>query len=136
QPKPSPTPVISEEEKRRIEKENEAAVEKAIADDKAEQEKAGGNPPPPVAEPNAVLTTIEPSPTPTPTKEEEAQRIASNQVGSMLSMLGQGEPHWPDAIGLVVALDNDEYVLRAILIESDTAKRVTLPFVPQLISGP
>jgi len=135
QPKPSPTPVISEEEKSRIEKENEAAVEKAIEEAKAEQEKAGGNPPPPVAEPNAVLTTIEPSPTPTPTKEEEAQKIASNQIGSMLSMLGQGEPQWPDAIGLVVALENDEYVLRAILIESETAKRLTLPFVPQLISG-
>jgi len=136
QPKPSPTPVVSDEEKRRIEKENEAAVEKAIEEAKAEQEKAGGNPPPPVAEPTVVLTTIAPSPTPTPTKEEQAQRIASNQIGGLLSMLGQGEPQWPDALGLAVALDNDEYVLRAILVESDTAKRLTLPFVPQLISGP
>jgi hypothetical protein len=37
---------------------------------------------------------------------------------------------------VALALENDEYVARAILIESDSAKRLTLPFIPQLIAGP
>ena len=57
----------------------------------------------------AVLTAgPSPSPTPTPTKEQQAQTVASNQIGNMLSMLGQGQPQWPEAIGVALALDNDE----------------------------
>src|SRR6185369_4813733 len=94
-----------------------------------------------VSEDNGATTRVElvavaPSPTPTPSKEQEAQRIASNQIGSMLGMLSDGEPQWPEAIGVALALDNDEYVARAILIDSESSKRLTLPFVPQLISGP
>jgi len=137
QPKPSPTPVISEEEQERIRKEEEARLQKEIETSQAEPTPIGTGNVITISEgPTLSAKTVDPSPTPTPTKEEEAQRIASNQIGSMLSMLGQGEPQWPDAVGLAVALDNDEYVLRAILIESDTAKRLTLPFVPQMISGP
>jgi hypothetical protein len=137
QPKPSPTPVISEEERVRLQKEEEARIQKEFEEDQAAASTASGvNVDVTPEGPKLTAVVVTPSPTPTPTKEEQAQRIASNQIGSMLSVLGQGEPQWPDAIGLVVALDNDEYVLRAILIESDTAKRVTLPFVPQLISGP
>jgi hypothetical protein len=134
-PKPTPTPVITEEERERIRKEEEAVIAKAAEEEKAEPEPEE-SPTPAMAETTAVLGTISPSPTPTPTKEQEVQRIAGNQIGSLLSVLGQGEPQWPDAIGLAVALDNEEYVTRAILIQSDTAKRLTLPFVPQLISGP
>src|SRR5260370_22681808 len=54
----------------------------------------------------------------------------------MLGSPGRGEPQWPEAIGVALTFDNDEYVIRAILVESQNAKRLTLPFVPQLISGP
>src|SRR5260370_12707931 len=54
----------------------------------------------------------------------------------MLGSPGRGEPQWPEAIGVALTFDNDEYVIRAILIESQNAKRLPLPFVPQLISGP
>jgi hypothetical protein len=138
QPKPSPTPVISEEEQERIRKEEEAASQK-MNEAEASEVTQNVQPAPMTGDEvtnSARLGTLQPSPTPTPTEEEEVQRIASNQIGSMLSLLGQGEPQWPDAIGVAVALDNDEYVLRAILVESNTAKRLTLPFVPQLISGP
>jgi hypothetical protein len=85
----------------------------------------------------AVLTGgPEPSPTPTPTKEQEAQAIASRQMGRMFDALGFGEPQWPEAVGLALALDNNDYVIKAILIDPPDAKKLPLPFVPQLISGP
>lgn len=77
-----------------------------------------------------------PTPTPTPTKEEQVQRTASSQVGSLLDALGFGEPQWPEAVGVALALDNSDYVIKAILIDAPEAKRLPLPFVPQLISGP
>ncbi|HYX29962.1 MAG TPA: hypothetical protein VE863_15580 [Pyrinomonadaceae bacterium] len=77
-----------------------------------------------------------PSPTPTPTKEEQAQRIASNQIGSMLDAIGYGEPNWPEAIGLAIALEGNEYILRAVMIDKPDAKKTPIPFVPQLIGGP
>jgi hypothetical protein len=76
-----------------------------------------------------------PSPTPTPTKEEQAQRIASSQIGSMLDAIGYGEPQWPEAVGLAVALEGNQYVLRAMMIDKPEAKKLPLPFVPQLVSG-
>ena len=51
-----------------------------------------------------------PSPTPTPTKEEQAQRIASSQIGSMLDAIGYGEPQWPEAVGVAVALEGGLHV--------------------------
>jgi hypothetical protein len=75
------------------------------------------------------------SPTPTPTKEQQAQAIASAQVGHLLDALGFGEPQWPEAVGLALALDNSDYVIKAILIDPPEAKKLPLPFVPQLISG-
>jgi len=84
----------------------------------------------------SVLTVGPPSsPTPTPTKEEQAQRIASSQIGSMLDAIGYGEPQWPEAVGLAVALEGNQYVLRAIMIDKPEAKKLPLPFVPQLVSG-
>ena len=85
----------------------------------------------------AILTGgPQPSPTPSPTKEQQAQAIAASQIGSMLDGLGFGEPQWPEAVGLALALDNNDYVIKAILIDAPDAKKLPLPFVPQLISGP
>jgi hypothetical protein len=78
----------------------------------------------------------QPSPTPTPTKEQQTQAIASAQVGHLLDALGFGEPQWPEAVGVALALDNSDYVIKAILIDAPDAKKLPLPFVPQLISGP
>ena len=83
-----------------------------------------------------LVTGPQPSPTPTPTKEEQARRVASSQMEHMLDFLGFGEPQWPEAVGVALALDNNDYVIRAILIEPPDAKKLPLPFVPQLISGP
>ena len=83
-----------------------------------------------------VLVAGDPSPAPTPTTEQQAAMVASSQIGSMLDFIGLGQPQWPDAVGVALALDNNDYVIRAILIEPPEAKKAPLPFVPQLISGP
>ncbi|MDX6306224.1 MAG: hypothetical protein QOI77_3193 [Blastocatellia bacterium] len=77
-----------------------------------------------------------PVPTPTPTKEQQVQATASSQVGHLLDALGFGEPQWPEAVGLALALDNNDYVIKALLIDAPDAKHLPLPFVPQLIAGP
>ncbi|HEY5838557.1 MAG TPA: hypothetical protein VIT19_05930, partial [Pyrinomonadaceae bacterium] len=134
-PKPSPTPVISDEERERLEREEllritadvqPVPVEGVAMDVTVEGPKV-----------EAVLSAGPlPSPTPPPTKEQQAQTVASNQIGSMLSVLGQGQTQWPEAIGVALVLDNDEFAVRAILLQKENAKTMPLPFVPQLISGP
>ena len=87
---------------------------------------------------SGTIVTAQPSssPEPTPTKEQQAQMVASSAIGTMFDFLGRGESQWPEAVGVALTFDNDEYVVRAILIESQGAKRLVLPFVPQLVSGP
>ncbi|HEX5704268.1 MAG TPA: hypothetical protein VFX97_13785 [Pyrinomonadaceae bacterium] len=139
-PKSSPTPVISDEERERIALEQEKMERLAEEASPSPQTTAEGVAVEVTAQGPKVTAVLSAgpaaSPTPTPTKEQEAQTVASNQIGSMLSMLGQGQPQWPEAIGVALALNNDEYAVRAILIEKDGAKMLPLPFVPQLISGP
>lgn len=138
QPVPSPTPVLPDEEAARLKAEdtdespNEMAATAAVSP----------SPENPSAElpvaPQAVLVSpqTEASPAPTPTKEQQAQMIASNQIGQLLDAIGYGEPQWPDAVGLALALEGDEYIVRGLLIDKQDAKRLPIPFVPQLISGP
>jgi hypothetical protein len=144
-PQPSPRQQITEEEATRIRKQDTDA-------DTDDEAMARNSPTPPMVEGNlAPLTSLTPqervaeseslamptpSPTPTPTKEQQAQAVASSQIVQMLDLLGRGEPQWPEAVGVALTLDNDEYVIRAILVESHLARRLPLPFVPQLISGP
>ncbi len=140
-PKPSPTPVISDEERERTEREQEAEIQRLAEEANAPQPKVAEgvavDMTPQGPKVTAVLTVgASASPTPTPTKEQQAQAVAANQIGNMLSTLGQGQPQWPEAIGVALALNNDEYAVRAILIEKENAKTLPLPFLPQLISGP
>jgi hypothetical protein len=136
-PKPSPTPVISDEERERIRKEEEAAVQKQIEQAKARQADERNEGGVAVLRGEAVTVEIAPaSPTPTPTKQQQAQTNASNQLSSMFGILGQSQPKWPDAVGVALALDNDEYVIRTILIEPQNNKHSLVPFVPEVIAGP
>ncbi len=137
-PKPSPTPVISDEERERIRKEQEAAIQKRLEEEakvrQADERNEGGVA---VLRGEPIRVEIAPaSPTPTPTKQQQAHANASNQLGSMFGILGQGQPQWPDAVGVALALDNDEYVVRTILIEPQSNKQSLLPFVPEVIAGP
>lgn len=73
---------------------------------------------------------------PTPDAAQQAQRVATNQAGRMLDFLGMGEAQSPEAVGLALVLDNNEYVIRAIVIDAPDAKHLPIPFIPQLVSGP
>lgn len=85
---------------------------------------------------SAVLTAgPSPSPTPNPTKEERAMQVASNQLGQLFDTLGFGETQMPEAVGAALALEGNEYVVRALVIDKPDAKKQPIPFLPQLISG-
>jgi hypothetical protein len=138
-PQPSPRQQITAEEaeRRRQESEQERAeaeaeVMGAVSAEASPQISEGGA----TQRAPRVVFGSNPSPAPTPTKEEQAQVAASSQIGHMLDFLGRGESQWPEAVGVALTFDNDEYVVRAILVQSQNAKRLVLPFVPQLISGP
>ena len=138
-PKPSPTPVVSDEERERMAREQEAELQRLAEEANPSKQKPAEGVALEVTPQGPKVTAVlevRASPTPTPTKEQQAQTVASNQIGSMLSMLGQGQPQWPEAIGVALALNNDEYAVRAILIEKENAKTLPIPFLPQLISGP
>jgi hypothetical protein len=135
-PKASPTPVLSDAEREQIEREEEVAAAKQEEEMGAAMEAENLRR---QSETGATLTaqvTVQPSPSATPTKEQEAQQIASSQIGGLLDALGFGEPQMPEAVGLALALEGNEYVLRALLIDKPEAKRLPIPFVPQLVSGP
>jgi hypothetical protein len=125
---PSPTPAVTEK----------AVTVEEVAT--APKEEPASTPTPDEEQPNETRATLtvgpEPSPTPTPTKEEQAQQIASSQVGRMLDTLGIGETQMPEAVGLAFALDGNEYVVRSMLIDKPESKILPIPFVPQLIAGP
>jgi hypothetical protein len=148
-PQPSPKQQVTEEEAERNRQEAEAQIAKQEEETRIALETArnASAQPSPVevqleerrgvlGARTATLVVEQPSPTPTPTKEQQAQITASSQIGNMLDFLGRGEAQWPEAIGVALTFDNDEYVIRAILVEPPNAKRLALPFVPQLISGP
>lgn len=144
-PAPAPTPFIAADDTRRIK------VPEAVEDETPKQvvsatrDPAADPSPDPNADANkiedkqAVLmsnVTVTASPMPTPTKEQQAQRIAGNQIGTLLDSIGYGEPQWPEAVGVAVALEGNEYIVRAIMIDKPGAKKTPLPFVPQLVGGP
>ncbi|HVS81368.1 MAG TPA: hypothetical protein VHE60_06520 [Pyrinomonadaceae bacterium] len=144
-PQPSPKQQITEEEAERIRQEEAELIRKGEEEEArvemARNASAEPTPPPPQinegrATLRGTLSVREPSPTPTPTKEQQAQRAASSRILPMIDLLGRGEPQWPEAVGVALTFDNNEYVIRAILVESQNARRLPLPFVPQLISGP
>lgn len=135
-PKPSPTPVISEAEREQMQREMEAETLKRQEEARSALE-AENNRRRSEGTPTLVAQVqVQASPTPTPTKEQQAQRIATTQIGSLLDAIGYGEPQYPEAVGFALALDGNEYILRAVLVDKPDAKKVLIPFMPQLQSGP
>jgi len=137
--KPSPEPLIvkTEGEKRQVATVNPVV---AASPEPTPSQPVVVEPTPDANELNeqrvAVLTaTQSPSPTPTPSREEEGRRIASRQIGHMMDAIGYGEPQWPEAVGLAIELDGNQYILRAMMIDKPEAKKTPIPFVPQLIGG-
>lgn len=138
-PKSQPAQMTAEAEAGRVRMEAEAERARKEEEAQAELQKnpnATASDIPPIRRTTVLVAGPQPSPTPTPTKEEQARTVASSQIFGMLDAIGFGEPQWPEAVGVALALENNDYVIRAILIEPPEAKKLPLPFVPQLISGP
>jgi hypothetical protein len=127
---------MRQEEEARVAAEAQPAVSPAAqpspieAEQEAKTEMATTNAGP------VLVARPQPAATPTPTKEQQAQAIASSQMGHMLDALGFGEPQWPEAVGLALSLENSDYVIKSILIDRPEAKKLVVPFVPQLVAGP
>ena len=54
----------------------------------------------------------------------------------MASLIFSGPSVLPDAIGLALAFDPENYALRLLLVEEPGVKGNPIPFMPLLISGP
>jgi hypothetical protein len=126
---PSPTPIVTVQtaEPARARSQNDPSMQQPSAAPGAPDETRN----------NARVITAEATPESAPqqTKQQQAQMNASSQIGGILDLLGAGEPQWPEAVGVALVLDNNEYVVRAILIEPPERRKLPLPFLPQLISG-
>ncbi len=151
-PKPPTKEEIAAEEARILkEQEEETANEAKKAESMANQPEQMASPEPEaspqpdsspvtrveVQPPTAVLGTVavDGTPAPTPTQSQQAQMAAFSQFGTLIGLLGGGEPEWPDAVGLAVSQETDDYVIRALLIGPQNAKRLVVPFAPQLLAG-
>ena len=156
-PKPSPQ-VISEEEEQARAKAEEQANDLKNAEmtpnqpdqpSPPEPEQPGENPP---AETTGRLTarnqssvvvlgsSLETPPTSSETQQlqsqaQQLQVAAFSQFGALFGLLTRGEAEWPDAVGVAIAQEGDDYVIRAVLVGPQNAKRLVLPFVPQLLAG-
>ena len=64
------------------------------------------------------------------------QNMTGILVGRMSSLIFSGPSVLPDAVGLALAFDPDNYVLRLLLVAEPGVKGNPIPFMPQLISGP
>ena len=82
-----------------------------------------------VQEPPTAVLSAGPAPTPNP------QQASMMAIGSLMSLLTGGAPEWPDAVGIAIAQESDDYVIRSILVGPQNGKRLLLPFVPQLFAG-
>jgi Protein of unknown function (DUF3352) len=62
--------------------------------------------------------------------------IASPLISAFSRALFGGESKWPEAISAALVFEDDAYVLRTLIINSEENKTIALPFMPQLLSGP
>src|SRR5688500_17415386 len=64
------------------------------------------------------------------------QNTTGMLIGRMTSLLFSGPSILPDAVGLALAFDPENYALRLLLVAEPGVKGNPIPFMPQLISGP
>jgi hypothetical protein len=64
----------------------------------------------------------------------------TDEVGPMFfSLYGAlfgGESKWPEAIAAAVVFENDAYVVRTLILNSEENKNSAVPFFPHFVSGP
>ena len=142
---PTAEEIAAEEEQARIKAEAEAAKnpkptevtpsESATSSPEPDSDDSPDDPPTTTATVDPVLVAVPSEPTPTPNPSQQLQMAAYSSFGTIFGLLGSGEPEWPDAVGLAISQESDDYVIRAILLGPENGKRLPLPFVPQLLAG-
>ncbi|MFZ0062248.1 MAG: DUF3352 domain-containing protein [Pyrinomonadaceae bacterium] len=71
-----------------------------------------------------------------PPPPQPAPNIAGELVSRTANLLFSGPTTMPDAVGLALAFEPENYALRLLLVNEPSAKGNPIPFMPQLISGP
>ena len=133
-PKPSATPIVSAD----VDTADKAKQEKAEAGNEIEVAEMQAQASPTPAETTATLTVqvqSTPEPQATSSQAQQSQAMAASQAGSLLNFLSTGDEPNPDAVGLALVLDNNEYVIRAMLLDPPNIKFSPVPFLPQLVSS-
>ena len=119
---------------------NEGEEQQANAGDEPQDE---GPPPPEPSDPDlATLAEMnerqsqvelanenQPPPQPVP-------NITGELLSRMGSLMFSGPTAMPDAVGLALAFEPENYAVRLLLVSEPNAKGNPIPFMPQLISGP
>jgi hypothetical protein len=62
--------------------------------------------------------------------------VATPLMFALSRSMFSGPAKWPEALGAALMFEDDAYVLRTLIINSEENKTIALPFVPQLLSGP
>lgn len=73
---------------------------------------------------------------PPPTQDSETAPAIDMNFWRLTGFLSEGRPRWPDAVGVGAVFESEEYVLRALFVNSEENKGIVIPFMPQLLSGP
>lgn len=138
-----------EEDQRRIEREANQPKREELPNEVAQvtPEQSTQDPPPPAPVPSGspqptLGTTSDPQVTGTATLSSSSDRPApevdaiSSGIFTFYGALFGGRSKWPEAIGAAIAVEDDSYVVRALIVNSGETKGSAIPFVPQFVSGP
>jgi hypothetical protein len=127
-----------EEEAKRVEAEK--ANPPKIEELDSEEMTAPEMPPPPADEeqvpsPEVIEAGADPN---VPSDATSAAGPMANPAvfSSLYGALFGGETKWPEAIAAALVFEGDAYVVRTLIINKAEDKRIIVPFLPQLVSGP
>jgi hypothetical protein len=123
-----------EEEQKQVEEQaKKVANSPKVEEPRETEEKKEVQEPEPEVESNPELTALPDQLPPTSPPEPDPMSLA---IGTLANSFFNGEPKYPDAIGLGVAFENDSFDVRALLVCAPGEKCDPIPFFPKLIPGP
>ncbi|MGA9996636.1 MAG: DUF3352 domain-containing protein [Pyrinomonadaceae bacterium] len=118
------------------EADDEAAMSEAETSEPANEAMTGAELSREAAPNNSPAPIAQSSPNPEQEQEAAAQREQEMLFSTLFSGLFRGQEKWPDAVGIGVALEADDLILRALLVSANGSQVTPIPFLPALISGP
>lgn len=137
---------MEEEQLRLAQSRENATPENASGEEEPQssgENEGEGQPPPVATDPDVVaqVQTNEQQPpvelvSENPQPPAPSANVAGELVGRVASLLFSGPSKLPDAVGLALAFEPDNYAVRLLLADEPGVKGNPIPFMPQLISGP